>query len=150
MTDQIDTATLRALAEAATKGPWEAYTVPQTRTEAPYIAVEVGETEVRIARFEGGHYDAAFIAAARTAVPALLDEVERLRAEVDVEYGAAQMAAGDRDEALGNLTRCEAERDDLAAQVERVRALADSWASSSSFDVRLAAKDILGALIGGE
>lgn len=81
----------RALADKATPGPWDTYMVPGTRSEEAYVAVEASETEVRIARYEGGHFDGAFIAAARTAVPALLADVERLTAERDAL--AARIAA---------------------------------------------------------
>lgn len=67
-------------AEAATEGPWEAYTVPAFRHEAAYVAVGVGETEVRVARFEGGYFDAAFIAHARTDVPALSAAIREAQA----------------------------------------------------------------------
>lgn len=53
---------LEAVARAATPGEWEPYQVHHTRSEAGYCAVEVGDTEVRIARFEGGWFDAEHIA----------------------------------------------------------------------------------------
>lgn len=81
-------AELRALAEAATPGPWEIIkfdgpmseeTICRTKDAAPY--------EQMVWR-EGSDYDdygqhpsdedAAFIAAARTALPEALNEIERL------------------------------------------------------------------------
>ena len=75
MTAQPTRDQLRALADAATPGPWETYMVPPERNRAAYVAVEAGDTEIRIARYEGGHFDGAFIAAAREAVPELLDQL---------------------------------------------------------------------------
>lgn len=63
----------------ATEGPWDAY-VGFDDQGTPYCAVEVEDTEVPVARFHGGFYDADFIAQARTDVPALLAEVRALRA----------------------------------------------------------------------
>lgn len=83
MTEHIDRDALRKLADAATPGPWETYMDPGGPREAPFVAVEVGNTEVRIARFEGGHFDGAFIAAARTAVPALLDALDQAEARIN-------------------------------------------------------------------
>jgi len=69
----------RALAAAATEGPWLAH---------PAMADQ--PAEISAPNFNGMHEpmldllsteDAAFIAAARTAVPALVAEVERLREE---------------------------------------------------------------------
>jgi hypothetical protein len=82
-------AELRRIADAATSGPWEIQgpwpevTLYQYQDEedprAPNKIASLGECR--------GHDnvkddpDAAFIAAARTALPALLDEVDRLEAE---------------------------------------------------------------------
>ncbi|MGW9638871.1 hypothetical protein ACWHAU_06890 [Streptomyces albidoflavus] len=75
-------AEIAARAEAATAGPWctdgaELY----QGDEYAWDAFWVGET-CRADEADGGTADAAFIAAARTDVPALLAEVERLRAEL--------------------------------------------------------------------
>ena len=99
-------ARLRALADAATVGPREAFGTHITAWAgdagcegcsgilSPQHAPECGEREVAGADAP----DAAFIAAARTAVPALLDEVERLRAEVDrqTRWTERQQARADR------------------------------------------------------
>lgn len=75
-------AELRRLAEAATKGPWEAKEpafMPgvKARVFGPgYAPKHDGKECLPLA-------DAAFIAAARSAVPELLDEVERLRARCE-------------------------------------------------------------------
>lgn len=68
----IDIAKLRALCDAATPGPW--VNGEDELAESPdgfYFT------------WEGRDSDAALIAASRTAVPSLLDEVERLRACVE-------------------------------------------------------------------
>ena len=95
-----DVAELRRLAEAATPGPWS--------TAAFQLVIDVAR---RIDVGMCGHRDdAAFIAAANPAtVLALLDDADALRAEL------AHMT-----EARDNAR---AERDALAAKVERVRAL---------------------------
>lgn len=79
----VDVAALRALAEAATPGPW---TTEDSRNAAGLARVwqlrGVGIAECRV-RGADNHHDAAFIAAANpTAVLALLDEIETLRAKV--------------------------------------------------------------------
>ena len=79
----VEAVHLRKLCEAATPGPWETYdernrtwwvdssNTPESRTTG--AVAETGEHEL-------GPEDAAFIAASRTALPACLDEIERLRA----------------------------------------------------------------------
>lgn len=67
----------RALADAATPGPWEL----KNYGKSVYLAGPAIEDIIGRIQFHAGA-DAAFIAAARAAVPALLAEVERLTAEV--------------------------------------------------------------------
>lgn len=69
-------AAIKARAEAATPGPWQRVT--------PYgIGVESGNGPVPLkVAWAAQENDAAFISAAREDVPALLAEVERLRAAV--------------------------------------------------------------------
>lgn len=90
MIDDTRLAELRALADDATAGPWwgggnnrrrdAIGLVGRTsdRGTGNAIAVLNGIGMDRVA-------DAAFIAASRTAVPELLDEIERLRAELGAE-----------------------------------------------------------------
>ena len=73
-------AELRALADAATRGPW---TVADLRHQRggqirifPHGDIHIANV---LARHEDAVANAEFIAAARSALPALLDEVERLR-----------------------------------------------------------------------
>jgi hypothetical protein len=73
---------LRRLHEAATAGPWVHTTDAMTGSEWGYI--RPGVCAAPLATMWRNHErlmpNAEFIAAARTAVPALLDENERLRA----------------------------------------------------------------------
>lgn len=72
---------LRALADAATPGPWK-----RDVSELDVFAVDRGLPQTIVSANDYGisvqqtMCDIAFIAAARTAIPALLDEIERLRA----------------------------------------------------------------------
>ncbi len=71
----------RKLSEAATKGKWSTCgTLPANGTEHVCSDSDSCYHNI-IASSICEHENAAFIAAARTAVPALLDEVERLRRE---------------------------------------------------------------------
>lgn len=102
----LDLAAIQARADAASKGPWEPYSVPATRKESDYVAVEAGDTEIRIARFEGGWFDAEFIAHARTDVPALLDRVRQLEADLADAHRDAMVnrdTANRAHEALANV-----------------------------------------------
>ena len=73
---------LRELCEKATPGPWE-----QCKDDPWCVWVMNGDKDGFNLLAECGWIDndwnAAFIAAARTAVPELLDEVERLRRGID-------------------------------------------------------------------
>ena len=77
---------LKALADAATPGPWESeltggcYTVWGKADAMGYDGIVT--TDYLNPRLDDSS-NAAFIAAARAAVPALLAEVERLREELD-------------------------------------------------------------------
>lgn len=89
-----DRARLRGLAGKATPGPWDTGMYPGDRRTAPYCFVEVGDTEVQVARFEGGHFDAAYIAAADPAtVTALLDALDEAEAVVQRMREWAQEAS---------------------------------------------------------
>lgn len=73
MIDPKKLAEWRALCEKATEGPWDWW-----RAEWAWEVTTADGKRTDIGDFN----DAAFIAAAREAVPALLDEVEKLRSEV--------------------------------------------------------------------
>ena len=71
---------LKALADSATPGPWEEVA---TSGEWWITGPDIFQDAVmRIDDAELSQVDAAFIAAARAAVPALIAEVERLRAAI--------------------------------------------------------------------
>ena len=76
MTELEKLAQWSALADAATPGPWE------TGEEDGMIYVADDSSADSVAYCGCSLRDAAFIAAARAAVPALLAEVERLRDEL--------------------------------------------------------------------
>lgn len=85
--------TIKVRAEAATPGPWrvkceilEADECGNATAEMPYVSTEDKAICVLYGRGHddaNAHEDAAFIAAAREDVPALLAEVERLRTRED-------------------------------------------------------------------
>mgnify|MGYP003393624822 CR=1 FL=1 len=83
MIDVDKLAEWRRLAEAATKGPWAT-----GRISMP------GEALLAFGRrsLQMPEADAVFIAAAREAVPALLDEVERLRKALEAIEARAEVA----------------------------------------------------------
>lgn len=69
-------------AEAATEGPWEVSGVDDVVQPAPFDLHRFDTMDLAIASAHESKADAAFIAAARTDVPWLLDEVARLDAVV--------------------------------------------------------------------
>jgi hypothetical protein len=82
-----DTDTLRKLAEAATPGPWRVSDKSVRLTQDNYILVVSQDRWIGLVmdNCELSEEDAAFIAAANpTAVIALLDEMDALRAKVKV------------------------------------------------------------------
>lgn len=110
----IDLDAIRARCEAASPGPWRA-----TNGLLASIVAEVGcgwfvETDIggssRLAA-----YDAAFIAHARTDVPALLAEVERLAFRCSGDAGPPAIDA-----------LC-TERDALRAELDEARREAEDW-----------------------
>lgn len=118
MTD-IDYAAARALCDAAAPGPWLAdpggcYITNWNGDNWPKPEFTIYD--------EGGHSpaDAAFIAAARDLVPALLDEVDGLTRQAD-ELG--DIVRRDTE----TIARLTAERDEARAALARVEALCDRW-----------------------
>ena len=82
MTDKIDRAELRRLCEAATPGPWQ-WVKDGCECFARGIHIhETYEDDPPIVRLENFREEenAAFIAAARTAIPALLDALDAAEA----------------------------------------------------------------------
>ena len=112
---QIDRDRLRELAENATPGPWE---YPGELLGLPCTTVFAGDPKRTHAAYvaEMGPQDGAFIAAARTAVPALLDMLDQAEAERDkyihlIGVLAEQVAAR------------EANQEQVRAALDRVREL---------------------------
>lgn len=80
---------LLALAEAATPGPWEPTMYSNDPTWSP--AVRSVQSKCNLAYFpvaDGVRDNAAFIAAARTALPAALEALAMARRDADNEYQA--------------------------------------------------------------
>lgn len=134
-------AELRALADAATEGPWvmhcddmEVIVVQADGDRWPMACypiargMEQGESD--------GEDDGAFIAAARTAVPELLDEVERLQSVLDELRNDYGTRVRERDEWEGNA-------EDLA---ERLRLMTrEARLISRVRDRRMAERDAMAA-----
>lgn len=93
----IDTKELRALEAKATPGPW--YGRPSFLTDTFQIH---GERQVVVAGVSRGR-DAEFIIASRNAIPALLDELDRLREEGEKLVGVLR-AAREYSEKLGRVS----------------------------------------------
>ena len=99
---------LKALADAATPDRWEIWSAA---TGADYIVrVPRGKNYYAVIATDCTYSNAAFIAAAREAVPALIAEVERLQVAWSAEHDAyiradeqARMAKRDADELRGEV-----------------------------------------------
>lgn len=95
----FDVRAARALCDAATKGPWYASVAPidERVSDIDYV-VETDDLLISGVYSGGPHDDllaqpdAEFIAAARTLLPAALDEIERLRAALAAERKACDEA----------------------------------------------------------
>lgn len=125
MTDE-ELTTLDALASAATAGPWQAaegHTYRDGRVEhtesfvrLPGGDVALAEEVVDPATGEPSNANAAFIAASREAVPALIAEVRRLRGALGYSEQRVTMLRAELSEALDESrqaldalhTRCDA------------------------------------------
>lgn len=95
--DRLDLATIGARAEAATPGPWRSMVIDADNATV-WAGGNTARTATRIARVTRRVADnAEFIAAAREDVPALVAEVERLRAAL---RDAAEQVA-EADDAVG-------------------------------------------------
>ena len=92
-THPIDTEALRLLADAATPGPW--HYIPGDHDLASAGIDITAEGDSLTWDDHSGevftHPDAEFIAAAREAVPALLDRIARLEAQSDIRGRAVVM-----------------------------------------------------------
>lgn len=83
-TRQLDLDAIEARANAATSGPWctDSWEIYQGTEYEPGLSTWIGETCRGMTSAEQDRADAAFVAAARTDVPALVAEVRRLRDQV--------------------------------------------------------------------
>lgn len=109
---------LRALAEKATPGPW----LPHAR----YVWTEdLGGIIQNWSDDANAAADMEFIAAAHTAVPALLDQLDQTEAERGGAIRALNehLCEGSAERAYARTLAAEAERDQARAQVDRVREL---------------------------
>jgi hypothetical protein len=91
----LDTKAIRARADAATKGPWahsekELWACVATPTHLGQQVAAVAGSDPDLVRAT-----ASFIAAARTDVPALCDEVDRLRAAITQALVRLTLVDGD-------------------------------------------------------
>ncbi len=80
----LDLDAIQALSDAATPGPWctDSWEIYQGTEYEPGLSMWIGETCRGTSSLEQDRADAAFVAAARTAMPALVAEIHRLRAEL--------------------------------------------------------------------
>jgi hypothetical protein len=120
----LDLDKLKALCEAATEGPWDTMgggksigIVADYEPESPLgSALMIGSCWHNEAIKQDGYANAAFIKAARTALPELIAEVERLREELaktGLELDEAQaLLAGCKAMALPGWTPEEGEGHD--------------------------------------
>jgi hypothetical protein len=130
--DPVDVDAARARAAAATPGPWEVeITGGVDVTGEGWTNIEIQfndplETNagLMMGEHECAEADAVFIAAARSDVPALADEVERLRAQVEL---ANSTLMAERDAALAEVTRLRAALLEAADDVQSWGAYAGEY-----------------------
>ena len=115
---------LKALADAATPDRWEIWSAA---TGADYIVrVPRGKNYYAVIATDCTYSNAAFIAAARAAVPALIAEVERLQVAWSAEHDAYIRA-----DEQARMAKREAER--LRDEIEDIRYAA--WEESMGEDL---------------
>lgn len=122
----IDTEALRKLADAATEGPWYTFETKLGRRNG-IGSKAIPEDEAVMEDEWSGEADAEFIAAAREAIPALLDALEQAEAERDWNLRSSRLAKKERIKANARAEKAEA----------RVRHLEDT--------ARVLVKDMLAA-----
>jgi hypothetical protein len=137
---------LEELAAGATPGPWAAVCprVNYRIMAGDLYVMEAGPDGVRTAD------DAAFIAAARSAVPALVAEVRRLRMELEgAEKARLLLLAGmGRSEETRMELKLEL-RAAVAAERERCARLADQWVGTGATG-DLVARTVAAAIRSGD
>lgn len=101
----MDLEKLKKLCEAATPGPWKPDVWIETdgngwRATGPHHEDEASDegSEPGCPDEQAAQHDAAFIAAARTALPELIAEVERLRSVYEAACAWRDVDDGDDDE----------------------------------------------------
>jgi hypothetical protein len=128
-------AAIEARANAATPGPWctDSWEIYQGAEYVPGISEWIGETCRGATSMEQDRADAAFVAAARTDVPALVAEVRELllhthtlealvaeqAAEIDRLRAELKQTAGHRDYWHGELMCADARILELGRQVPK-------------------------------
>jgi hypothetical protein len=84
MSERVDLDELERLSNAATEGPWEYWlTTKGKRKGSICVGPDNSHIEFVIGENKEGEDDAEFIAAARTAVPALIAELREARAAIE-------------------------------------------------------------------
>ena len=105
MTDQqTDRDQLRALANAATPGPWEADYSGENNYSIKSPGTEWGDGYAWVS----DPSNAEFIAAARTAIPVLLDQLEQAERDRDWLFRSSRLAKEGRIKANARAERAEA------------------------------------------
>lgn len=125
-------AEIRERAQAATKGPWKPY--PSMGEHfVGYVGGDYlrGVGDLSFGEGEQAEADKAFTLAAREDVPALLAEVERLRAEQVIDRQALDRAAADHAQLRVELVDTVGEaRSDIAGLESLARRLRTAWESA--------------------
>jgi hypothetical protein len=94
VTTRAERERLAKLAEDATNAPWAAHATREDGTAQVY-ATHLGFTRQCVPVCETTGKDAAFIAAARAAIPELLADVDRLRERLDLNHRSRVPKGGD-------------------------------------------------------
>ena len=138
MSTQEQRAEWRELAAAATPGEW--YKRDEgvwLKNELQYVynaIVTTDEADIAALGAEDScHADAAFIAAARAAVPALLADVDALTQERDALAAELERVRGEL--ATGKPQPTQRENDDAAARIKRIDELYERYGLGGCFGV---------------
>jgi len=94
VTTRAEREKMAKLADEATNAPWAAHATREDGTAQVY-ATHLGLTRQCVPVCETTGKDAAFIAAARAAIPELLADVDRLRERLDLNHRSRVLKRGD-------------------------------------------------------